>query len=130
MLSRREPHITLYFLIPTQGVYCFFQCQDTIHTNMNIFCTKQFSSTILKHSCKLVNSSGPLKHCPLQKICIPAQVTTMMSKPINPYSTNAPVLSKTERLKQAFKDYGSTVLMFHIGMSLCSLGVWYLVVSR
>ncbi|KAI5737321.1 hypothetical protein M8J76_012298 [Diaphorina citri] len=54
---------------------------------------------------------------------------TIISKPISPYSTAAPELSKKEKLKQAFKDYGATVFLFHMGMSLCSLGVWYLIVS-
>lgn len=61
---------------------------------------------------------------------IPAPIT-VMSKPVNPYSTETiPELSKTEKLKQAFKDYGATLFLFHISMSLCSLGVWYLIITR
>lgn len=38
-------------------------------------------------------------------------------------------LTKKEQLKKAFKDYGSTVIVFHIGISLISLGGFYLLVS-
>lgn len=39
-------------------------------------------------------------------------------------------LSRTEMLKKAVKDYGSTVIIFHVGISLISLGSFYLLVSR
>ncbi|XP_017482906.1 PREDICTED: uncharacterized protein LOC108371807 [Rhagoletis zephyria] len=38
-------------------------------------------------------------------------------------------LSKKEQLKKAFKDYGSTVIVFHVAISLASLGACYLLVS-
>ncbi|ESO96591.1 hypothetical protein LOTGIDRAFT_99569, partial [Lottia gigantea] len=38
-------------------------------------------------------------------------------------------LSQKQRLKLAVKDYGSTVIVFHIGISLMSLGGFYLAVS-
>lgn len=38
-------------------------------------------------------------------------------------------LNKKEQLKKAFKDYGSTVIIFHVGISLISLGSFYLLVS-
>jgi len=40
-----------------------------------------------------------------------------------------PKLSKKDKLKQAVKDYGSTVIIFHITISLMSLGISYLVIS-
>lgn len=43
--------------------------------------------------------------------------------------TDAP-LSRKEMLKKAMKDYGSTVIIFHVGISLVSLGSFYLLVSR
>lgn len=43
--------------------------------------------------------------------------------------TDAP-LSRKEMLKKAMKDYGSTVIVFHVGISLISLGSFYLLVSR
>lgn len=38
-------------------------------------------------------------------------------------------LSKKEKLKKAVKEYGSTVIVFHVGISLLSLGTCYLLVS-
>ena len=37
---------------------------------------------------------------------------------------------KVALLKQAVKDYGSTVIVFHVGISLVSLGFFYAIVSR
>lgn len=39
-------------------------------------------------------------------------------------------LSRKEMLKKAIKDYGSTVLVFYIGISLISFGSIYLLLSR
>lgn len=38
-------------------------------------------------------------------------------------------LSRKEKLKKAVKEYGSTVIVFHVGISLISLGTCYLLVS-
>jgi hypothetical protein len=38
-------------------------------------------------------------------------------------------ISKKSMLKQAVKDYGATVVVFHVTMSLCSLGLCYFLVS-
>ncbi|XP_059218806.1 uncharacterized protein LOC131993970 [Stomoxys calcitrans] len=43
--------------------------------------------------------------------------------------TSQPALSKREQLKKAFKDYGSTIVIFHVGISLISLGGFYILVS-
>lgn len=43
--------------------------------------------------------------------------------------TDAP-LSRKEMLKKAMKEYGSTVIIFHVGISLISFGSFYLLVSR
>lgn len=42
----------------------------------------------------------------------------------------AVVLSPREKLKAAVKDYGATVFIFHIAISLASLGIIYQLVSR
>ena len=44
-------------------------------------------------------------------------------------SSTGPV-SKADQLKRAVKDYGSTVIVFHVAISLASLGFFYLIVSR
>lgn len=46
-------------------------------------------------------------------------------------STPAEVpLTRADKLKKAVKEYGSTVIIFHVGISLISLGSFYLLVSR
>lgn len=43
----------------------------------------------------------------------------------------APVeLSRKDKLKRAVKEYGATVIVFHVAISLASLGGFYLLVSR
>lgn len=39
-------------------------------------------------------------------------------------------LSRAELLKKAFKEYGSTIVIFHVSISLISLGTFYMLVSR
>lgn len=39
-------------------------------------------------------------------------------------------LTRAEKLKRAVKEYGSTVIVFHVTISLASLGTFYLLVSR
>merc|ERR1719295_1750146 len=44
-------------------------------------------------------------------------------------SKNGAAGDKVALLKQAVKDYGSTVIVFHVGISLMSLGFFYAIVS-
>ncbi|KAF7711312.1 protein FAM210B, mitochondrial [Silurus meridionalis] len=37
--------------------------------------------------------------------------------------------NKTDKLKKVFKEYGAVGVLFHIGISLISLGIFYIVVS-
>ncbi|XP_017116722.1 protein FAM210B, mitochondrial [Drosophila elegans] len=39
-------------------------------------------------------------------------------------------LSKREQLKRAFKEYGATIVVFHVGISVISLGCFYALVSN
>lgn len=39
-------------------------------------------------------------------------------------------LSARDKLKKTIKDYGATVLIFHIAISITSLGIFYQLVSR
>lgn len=65
-----------------------------------------------------------------------AAIRSIVDKQHRHYSTDsAPksgevTLSQRERLKKAVKEYGSTVIVFHISISLMSLGGFYLAVSR
>ncbi|XP_009958008.1 PREDICTED: protein FAM210B, partial [Leptosomus discolor] len=38
-------------------------------------------------------------------------------------------LNKSQQLKQVFKEYGAVGVSFHVGISLVSLGIFYLAVS-
>jgi len=38
--------------------------------------------------------------------------------------------STTERLKRAVRDYGATVIVFHVSISITSLGICYAAVAR
>ena len=40
------------------------------------------------------------------------------------------ILTKKETLTIMVKDYGKTIIVFHIGISLISLGVCYYLISR
>ncbi|XP_048406111.1 protein FAM210B, mitochondrial [Stegostoma tigrinum] len=44
-------------------------------------------------------------------------------------SSDSKKLSKSQQLKQVFKEYGAVGVVFHVGISLTSLGIFYLVVS-
>lgn len=46
------------------------------------------------------------------------------------HTKSVDTLSRKERLKRAVKEYGSTVVVFHVGISLVSLGACYTLVSR
>lgn len=39
-------------------------------------------------------------------------------------------LTKTQQLKKVFKEYGAVGVSFHICISLISLGMFYLLISR
>ena len=60
------------------------------------------------------------------------EVRSSDSSPLN--STPSPPddnkLSSKDKLKRAMKEYGGTVIVFHIGISLISLGGFYLAVTR
>ena len=45
-------------------------------------------------------------------------------------STQVTQVTQTQKLKRAVKEYGATVIVFHVGLSLASLGGFYLAVSR
>lgn len=63
----------------------------------------------------------------------PMEVKTQSLTPENEPKTseNVPAqLSAREKLKKAVKDYGVTVIVFHVGISLVSLGFFYQLVAR
>lgn len=58
------------------------------------------------------------------------KVTESLENSNNTNPDNVVALTRKEKLKKAVKEYGSTVLIFHVGISLISLGSFYLLVSR
>ncbi|CAG9858964.1 unnamed protein product [Phyllotreta striolata] len=64
------------------------------------------------------------------KIKKPIDVPLEKGKISEPMKTTQPApLSLREKLKKAVKEYGSIVIVFHVGISLISLGTCYLLVS-
>lgn len=57
------------------------------------------------------------------------EMKTEDTKSFEQVSINDSTLSRKEKLKKAVKEYGSTVIVFHVGMSLISLGTCYILVS-
>lgn len=47
-----------------------------------------------------------------------------------PHAEKEVAVTPSAKLKNAIRDYGSTVLVFHIAISLVSLGIFYQLVSR
>ncbi|CAG5094996.1 Similar to Fam210b: Protein FAM210B [Cotesia congregata] len=50
------------------------------------------------------------------------------SKDLSASSSSDEKLTNAQKLKRAVKDYGSTVIVFHVTISLMSLGIFYLIV--
>ncbi|XP_067137421.1 protein FAM210B, mitochondrial-like [Centruroides vittatus] len=61
----------------------------------------------------------------------PSQIRILSSKQdIQDKSKEVVHLSQKEKLKRAVKEYGSVVIVFHVGISLLSLGGFYLLVAN
>ncbi|GAB0095922.1 uncharacterized protein DMENIID0001_113610 [Sergentomyia squamirostris] len=78
---------------------------------------------------QIVHLLAPLTHDHHHFICMREYSTkgTQDTKEENPVGGKE--LSKKEKLKIAVKDYGATVIVFHVTISLASLGMFYLLVS-
>ncbi|XP_032074352.1 protein FAM210B, mitochondrial [Thamnophis elegans] len=60
----------------------------------------------------------------------PPQTTgTSPENPTDPSQENGKKPNKSHQLKKIFKEYGAVGVTFHIGISLVSLGMFYLIVS-
>lgn len=58
----------------------------------------------------------------------PTTPVTDGTKPKTEEIVDEKPLSKKDQVKKAFKEYGSTVIIFHVALSLASLGCCYLLV--
>lgn len=109
---------------------CF--CKQTLYSPQNSFKFYKYNNLLLvRHYCVFRTSVGK----PLITQIFPK--LTNMSSQLNFSTTNehkdvseTPQLSRKDKLKRAVKDYGATVMVFHISISLMSLGLSYLVISR
>lgn len=63
-------------------------------------------------------------------LCIFFQSIVITIGARNNSTQKEPPMSAKEKLKKAVKDYGSTVIVFHVTISLLSLGGCYILVSR
>ncbi|XP_032317304.1 protein FAM210B, mitochondrial isoform X2 [Camelus ferus] len=78
---------------------------------------------------------GPGPHSPLQRAARgnsdgrqdPRKITVTTGGDIS--STEGKKLSKSQQLKKIFQEYGAVGVSLHIGLSLISLGMFYMVVS-
>lgn len=71
--------------------------------------------------------SGPMhfKYGP-SDLCVKSMSTSNTEQP----SSDVKHLTRKEKLKAAVRDYGSVVIVFHVGISLISLGACYLAITR
>lgn len=90
-------------------------------------------SYTFQNSSSFSKLSKPRKFCLLQN---QHEVLKVMSNQNNSSSgehqptAEVQKLSSKDKLKRAIKDYGATVVIFHISLSLMSLGLSYLIISR
>lgn len=87
---------------------------------------------LCKTHLSLVNTNT-LHNYKVQSLCFYSsqfQLENKETKKNNDTVTKADInLSRKEKLQKAVKEYGSTVIIFHVGISLISLGTCYLLVS-
>lgn len=104
---------------------CFKDLTETSSRNLCNGGNRNYFTT----SVATVTSSG----CPLRKF-LPSNLQTEPELLIKLYSTasndcNPSELSNKDKLKRAIKEYGATVVIFHVSISLLSLGCCYLAVT-
>lgn len=63
-------------------------------------------------------------------VCVqdPSKITVTTGSNIK--GTEEKKLSKSQQLKKIFQEYGAVGVSLHIGISLISLGMFYMVISR
>lgn len=83
--------------------------------------------TALRNDCRLSwrQNSGIRHYSTTGKATVAEDIKAIKSEETAP----AQPMSRKEQVKKAFKEYGSTVIIFHVGLSLASLGGFYLLVS-
>lgn len=102
-------------------------------TSCHLLTSKTVNQFLTKSSLfgSLSNSNHSLLHANTQIAEYSTQGKPETDATQGKLETDAPPvqLSKKEQLKRAFKDYGATIIVFHVGISLISLQCFYLLVS-
>jgi len=62
--------------------------------------------------------------------CIPNQLLPSSVRFYSSSTNNVPAVSTKDKLKRAVKDYGATVIVFHVTISIASLSLSYAAVAR
>lgn len=109
------------------------QLQSHTTRHFNLHRPGVFNRRMLSSTCSLLNQK-PHEQTTTSNSSKPEDSKGQEAKSVSvAASAGAPEetqLSTKEKLKQAVRDYGATVIIFHIAMSLTSLGFFYLLVSR
>lgn len=98
-------------------------------TLAQVFAEQEEAITKFAETHKVSSSSTPLKP-EVGSSTTSSYAFSSSSDSKAPPPPPAPKLSQRERLKRAVKEYGTTVIVFHVGISLVSLGGFYVLVSR
>lgn len=98
---------------------------------------ERFNMLLAQQTNPIVHNKGSvrtfsLKHTVMAQDAPKAKQVTEERVSKETEAASQPIVSVTrkEKLKKAVKEYGSTVIVFHVGISLASLGACYLLVSR
>ncbi|KAG8301163.1 hypothetical protein J6590_059568 [Homalodisca vitripennis] len=111
-------------------------CQESFTYARHTVTTLSHNRRLFPNSL-LVYSSKPstVYGAPVSRTPVLYGRLTAMSEEMQTFSTSSgdpetPKLSNRAKLKRAVKDYGATVIIFHVTISLMSLGISYLAISR
>ncbi|GFT38817.1 protein FAM210B, mitochondrial [Nephila pilipes] len=85
----------------------------------NVLSASPTSSLYLKHSFRLYPTDSKTD-----------SNQNSMQKTDSTQDSNTAKVSQRTRLKQAIRDYGATIIVFHVAISLASLGICYLAISN
>lgn len=133
-----------FMVRPIRPGYLIFQncvCQRIINSqrtvlspvNIKVSCYKSrhfMGETHITNGNSLPQSSSLLQPKNVELTTLSDQNFSSSSENQSPTTDEVKTLSNKDKLKRAIKDYGATVIVFHITISLMSLGTSYLVISR
>lgn len=111
-------------------------CPENVTSAQHIVFTRKYTVNSLLGSknsdvCKPTHQTYTVNQFPISLPLFPnLKKYSTMSDKSKEVKEVLPELSKTDKLKQAVKDYGATVIIFHVSISLMSLGISYLIISR